>query len=632
MDSGNIYPHASRSVRPRLLTLAALPLFPAAPVIYAWMFHETETFRDAGLAVLSSALLALFLALVLARGISQRVVHAHDGAEQREQTASEGAVSEARAEEHGISLEQQLHRLREECETARTMIAERERLVADLAHEVRAPASAVLGYLELMRETGLQPGQLHHAEVIERASHQMLALLDDMLTRARTDAADARIDNDTRAEESRIEPGALVKDAVAMLAVEAGKRGLRLEQSVDAAVPARLRGNPLHFRQVLLNLIGNAIRFTSQGSVSVTVAMRPVAGTANEQIEVRVSDTGIGIEDGARAHIFEPFRQADASISTRYGGTGLGLAIVRRLVQSWGGSVGVDSLPGQGSTFWFTHPLEMREDDAQVPAREHGAATPGDRALTSLPGSIRERKSDATDSSSGIEGLRILVAEDNAFSRELLTHILINAGARVTPTISATAMLQQALAHDHDLAILDLRLPDMNGDEAARRLRQISRRRFPIMILSADVSSASLDNSAVDVRLSKPVSADRLLAIIRKVLRKECIVRPPSSAVAAPAHLKPQLTRSLLEFRARIAAATSGKDDELAAIAHELRGVAGYFGLQELADAAADSELLNRGNGPAEAVSCALLRLDACIEAALAGDDHATRARHGALQ
>lgn len=575
--------------------LAALPLLPAAAAIYPLIADNAGI--PGGIAVLISALLASGLAFMLVRS---------GHAKSREAWKTDGL-----SEESGTAiLRHGEQHAQLECEATCHALAERERQLAELAHEIRTPVSAVLGYTELMRESGLRPEQMDDANIIEGASRQVLALIDDKL--GRTGASDRISPPKERIEQSGLEPRALLADTVAILDVQARKRGLLLEWTVDALVPDQLQGNPLHFRQVLLNLIGNAIRFTSQGSVEVTVALRSVTVESIHELEVRVSDTGIGIEQEAQAHIFEPFRQADDSISRRFGGTGLGLAIVRQLVHGWGGRMGVESAPGQGSTFWFTHPV--------VPLENAPCQAQDCRCCASKPAAQVASSPLPAVASGRLDGVRILVAEDNAFGRELLTHILGKAGARVTPTANAAAMLRHARTQDYELAILDLRLPDMRGDEAARRLRRMPLRRFPIMILSADVGSANLGpdtEPAVDLWLSKPVTADRLISAIRSLIPEQCgSTREPCSFPALPAHLSGQLRHSLLDLKERISAVMNEAGDPMS-VTHELRGIAGYFGLKDIEMAAADLERIYRRNGSPEAISRGLFALIAHIEAAV---------------
>lgn len=608
-----------RTIRSRLWALVALPLLPAAASVYPWVVGNSAV-PGPRLPLLATALLASGLAFILVRRISKRM-GAVAGTPERPQTSAELAGESLSEPEDSTQCRHG------ECGALRRALAERERLLADLTHEIRTPVAAVLGHVELMRESGLRAEHGNHAGIIERASRQILALIDEALPRARPAVTDAAA---VKAEQAGvIEPRTLLDDALAILTAQARKSGLQLEGRVDDAVPARLQGDPLHFRQVLLNLIANAIRFTAEGRVSVSLSLRAGVDQSSGELEVRVSDTGIGIEPEALARIFDRFRQADESISRRFGGSGLGLAIVAQLVESWGGKLGVDSVPGEGSTFWFTHPLRVPEEEA---ARDMDRK-PVTRPLVRAPARPRA-------ASPGLRGLRVLVAEDNTFGRELLTHILGNAGASVTPTSNAAAMLRHARAQDYELAILDFRLPDMRGDEAARRLRRISRRHFPIIILSADPGTAGQDAdhaSAVDVWLSKPMSADRLLAVIRELIAQEGGAAPPSPCFGptVPPPLREPLKAQLLELRRRIAAAAGdGVDGDLTDLTHELRGIAGYFGLQDLEQATADLERLCRRSSAPGAVSRALLALIAHIEAVAVTEtpDRATEDQAATLQ
>lgn len=598
-----------RAVHSRLLL--ALTLLPLLPVLSGWVFRSNEETGLSSAGVLVGALFALLLAISLARGIHART-----------QADFASALPSASAEiDHSETTENDPHPVMDAPEpgserleaATRTVLTERDRLLADLAHELRTPLNAVFGYLALMRRAGLPPEQHRHTDIIEQASTQMLGLLDDML-------ADAPPDTEASRHEAGFELRKTVEAVLAMLKPRADERGLALGLQVDPDVPQQLPGNPIHLRQVLLNLISNAIRFTHEGKVTVFIDLR--ADADGDALAVRVADTGIGIAKDVHEHIFEPFRQADSSIAGRYGGSGLGLAIALRLVRLWGGRMGVNSVPGQGSVFWFTQPLAP--EPMRIANPEH-APNPSDRNDF-----LQEKDTIESEYSSELEGLRILVAEDNAFSRELVTHLLTAAGALVDAAASAGAMLQRAGTTRYDLAIVDLRLPDMHGAEAARRLRELPGPRIPILILSADVTSEDEGMPPADACLSKPATPARLLAVIRELTGPLPATVPDSSTEGTPVHLRPQLARSLRELRFRIAAAMDGPEAELAALAHELRGVAGCFGLTDLAGAAGDFERLLGEGGAPEAVARAFVTLDACLGTAAAASDHGTTPAHRA--
>lgn len=590
-------PSRLRAVHSRLLVLTFLPLL---PVLFGWTIRSDEQTGSSSLGAVLGALFALLLAIPLARGIRRHTIDRH------------GTTDESRTVDALGPAPQEPEA------AARTIVTDRDRLLADLAHELRTPLNAVFGYLVLMRRAGLQPEQHRHADIIEQASTQMLGLLDDMRTGALPGAGVFPAGSEFPLRET-------IEDVLAMLKPQAEERGLALELQIDPNVPHYLPGNPLHLRQVLLNLIGNAVRFTHTGKVSVLVD--PSADA--DELTVRVADTGIGIAEDACERIFEPFRQADASIAGRYGGSGLGLAIALRLVRQWGGRMGVDSVPGRESVFWFTRPFAAKSVRGENPERVPDLSQSNDHS--------HGKESVENEFSSGLEGLNILVAEDNPFNRELVSHLLTAAGAQVDAAATGGAMLQRARTARYDLAILDLRLPDMHGAEAARRLRELPGPRIPILILSADVMSEDKDMPSVDACLTKPASSARMLAVIRELTGRPPAMAPPSSTGGAPAHLRPQLARSLRELRFRIAAAMDGPDAELAALIHELRGVAGCFGLSELAGAAGDFERLLGKDGAPEAVARAFVMLDACLgTAAAASEDHGAagtaRGRPAALQ
>src|SRR5271167_3592065 len=326
-------------------------------------------------------------------------------------------------------------------EAAERASSAKSEFLARMSHEIRTPMNGVMGMSELLQATELTPRQRHLSQTISHSAAALLQIINDILDFSKVEAG--------KLELECIEFGLreTVEQAIEICAARAHAKGLELACDVELDVPAKVRSDPMRLRQILINLVGNAIKFTDAGEV---IARVKVVDSDN-LLRFEVIDTGIGISVEAQADIFNAFSQADSFTTRKYGGTGLGLAICRELTTLMGGKIGVDSVAGEGSIFWFEVPLE--------PVVE---ATP---TFTRLP---RMR----------LVGLRALVVEDNTSHREILAKHLQSWGVEVVAaesSLDALAVLETAEGARFDFALLDDQMPGVDGIELAKRIREDSR-------------------------------------------------------------------------------------------------------------------------------------------------------------
>jgi two-component system sensor histidine kinase/response regulator len=482
------------------------------------------------------------------------------------------------------------------------------RFLANMSHEIRTPMNAIIGLTRLVLDDGLPAQARDFIDKAHTAAMALMGLLDDVLDYSKIEAGQLRL------EQVPLHIGRVLQRVLDLFAARAQQKGLVLQLDIAQGVPPWVRGDPLRLGQVLNNLVGNALKFTEHGQVTVSVRPADPAAPTPGMLHFAVRDSGIGIAAEQHEALFEAFSQADDSITRRFGGTGLGLSICRRLVTQMHGSIGVLSAPGQGSEFWFTARLEPVPAPDEEPA--DATAPPDEGALP-------------------LQGLSVLLVEDNAINQLVAQVTLERLGARVTRADDGQQALRQLhgpAAPQFDAVLMDVHMPNLDGLQATRRIRDEPRTlRLPVIGMTASAlpeDRLQCLQAGMDDYLTKPIVVDALLQALQRWTGRQ--LQPPvptegGAADALPAFDLPRLTalmrgnaqavqRLLRKFAAQEAGTLANigalleRGDRLQAAQHlhRLRGGAATLGANRLAQAALQAEQALRLGGPADVELAAL--------------------------
>jgi signal transduction histidine kinase/CheY-like chemotaxis protein len=469
--------------------------------------------------------------------------------------------------------------------------------LATMSHEIRTPMNGVLGMMEVLEHQGLDETQRRSVRTMRESAQALLRIIDDLLDFSKIEAGRLEL------EDTAFSLSGLIAGVVDTFRPQAAAKGLSLDAAIAPGSNDALVGDPTRVRQILFNLLGNAVKFTSRGGVKVRAGTQPL-GHGLTRVSLCVSDTGIGLSEEQRARLFRPFAQADSSTTRRFGGTGLGLSIVRRLAELMGGMVEIESAPGAGSTFSVTLTLK---------------AAPADSPLAAL---LRPETLAAKQRARGArkERQRVLVVDDHPVNREVLVRQLDLLGLAADSVNDGVEALEAWFAGQYAAVLADIHMPRMDGYELTQRIRATEQEgrksgRTPVVAVTANAMKGEEDRCievGMDAYLVKPVTVERLRATLARWMAVDLGGNGQAAAdggahasaidrsvlgawlhddQAAISSLLGKFRDTALETQREIdSASRNGNLAALAAAAHKLKGAANAIGAKAVASVAAELE------------------------------------------
>jgi PAS domain S-box-containing protein len=431
-------------------------------------------------------------------------------------------ADETKLKEYAQELERKNEQTEAALLTAREATHLKSRFMANISHEIRTPMNGVLGMTELLLNTPLKEEQQEYAETIKRSAASLLSLINDILDLSRVEAGKLKIENLPFSLKT------VLDETCSLFALQARAKGLDFLTDIAPNVPASAVGDGMRVRQILNNLLGNAIKFTDAGRICLQAAVA-AESPAGVRIHFTVQDTGIGISHQDLARIFERFIQSDTSSTRKYGGTGLGLAICKELVELLGGDIGVDSEPDRGSKFWFTitlgrtaHAGEVKPSQPAVQVKAQAPVPPPPPAA--LPAAPIAKGDSLANLTAALKGRkpRILLAEDNEINQRITMRLLEKLGVSAEAVVNGKLVVEAIAKKRFDLIFMDCQMPEMDGFEATALIRHRERdgnQKTPICALTANAMEGDREKclaAGMDDYVSKPVSVEKLQGAIER--------------------------------------------------------------------------------------------------------------------